>query len=128
MADARSSTPLTAGSDMSSLGLACSGGPADLLLVQGARASWYPLVYENYHDATKYARALRKREQKLLYVRVMADHLRLKTVVGGRRPARVPRCIVALCQRRSLIPYAWRSACVAEAGPMHRARRGTATR
>ena len=57
-----------------------------MLLVQGAGASWYPLVYENYDDATKYARALRKREQKLLYVRAMADHLRPKTVVVAAGP------------------------------------------
>ena len=52
----------------------------------GRGSQLVPLVYENYDDATKYARALRKREQKLLYVRAMADHLCPKTMVVAAGP------------------------------------------
>lgn len=57
------------------------GGPPGLLLVQCAGASWYPLVYENYDAATKHARGLRKREQKLGYALSVAQHLRPETLV-----------------------------------------------
>jgi L-ascorbate metabolism protein UlaG (beta-lactamase superfamily) len=43
------------------------GSEPDVLLVQCSGASWFPLVYENYDETTKYARGLRKREQKLSY-------------------------------------------------------------
>lgn len=52
----------------------------DLLLLQCSGASWFPLVYENYDEATKYARGMRKREQKLLYALSVANRLRPSTV------------------------------------------------
>ncbi|HEU0030786.1 MAG TPA: Rieske 2Fe-2S domain-containing protein [Kofleriaceae bacterium] len=50
-------------------------GKPDLLLVQCAGASWFPVCYDNYDDATKYARGLRKREQKLSYALAVANRL-----------------------------------------------------
>jgi UDP-MurNAc hydroxylase len=67
--------------------LACVGGQPDLLLAQGSGASWYPLAYENYDDATKHARGIRKRAQKLAYVRSIAEQLRPKTLVICAGPA-----------------------------------------
>ena len=57
------------------------GREPDLLLVQCSGASWFPLVYENYDEATKYARGMCKREQKLLYALAVANRLRPGTVV-----------------------------------------------
>jgi UDP-MurNAc hydroxylase len=62
------------------------GGPPDLLLVQCSGASWYPLVYENYDEATKHARAQRKREQKLSYALSVANHLTPKILVACAGP------------------------------------------
>lgn len=67
--------------------MACAGGSPDLLLVQGAGASWYPLTYENYDDATKHARGLKKRAQKLSYALATANHLRPKIVAVCSGPA-----------------------------------------
>ncbi len=57
-----------------------AGGEPDLLLVQCSGASWYPLVYENYDQATKQSRALVKREQKLSYALSVAKRMRPKAV------------------------------------------------
>lgn len=56
-------------------------GTPDLLLVQCAGASWFPLVYDNYGAATKFARGLRKREQKLSYVMATANRLQPRRIV-----------------------------------------------
>ncbi len=61
--------------------LAWIGSAPDLLLVQGAGASWYPLAYQNYDDATKQTRGLKKREQKLSYAAWMAHQMKPKTLV-----------------------------------------------
>lgn len=57
------------------------GAPPDLLLLQCSGASWFPLVYENYDDASKDARSRRKREQKLSYALSVAKQLTPKTLV-----------------------------------------------
>ncbi len=57
------------------------GRAPDLLLVQCSGASWYPLVYENYDDATKHARGLLKREQKLSYALSVAKRMQPRTMV-----------------------------------------------
>jgi UDP-MurNAc hydroxylase len=62
------------------------GGAPDLLLVQCSGASWYPLVYENYDQATKRARAQVKREQKLSYALSVAKRLRPKAVAAVAGP------------------------------------------
>src|SRR5262249_53915549 len=49
--------------------------------LQCSGASWYPLVYENYDEDAKRARALRKREQKLSYALSVANRLTPKTLV-----------------------------------------------
>jgi UDP-MurNAc hydroxylase len=56
-------------------------GKPDLLFVQCAGASWFPLVYDNYDAATKHARGLRKREQKLSYALATATRLHPSRVV-----------------------------------------------
>lgn len=55
--------------------IAAYAGRPSLLLVQCAGASWFPLAYDNYDDATKHARGLRKREQKLSYALAVAQRL-----------------------------------------------------
>jgi UDP-MurNAc hydroxylase len=67
--------------------LACAGASPDLLLIQGAGASWYPLCYENYDDATKHARGRKKREQKLRYALSTAKRLQPGVVVVNAGPA-----------------------------------------
>lgn len=57
------------------------GREPDLLLLQCAGASWYPMVYENYSDDTKHMRGMRKREQKLSYALSVANRLKPGTVV-----------------------------------------------
>jgi len=63
-------------------------GTPDLLFVQCAGASWFPLVYENYDEATKHVRGVRKRERKLSYALAAANRLRpVRLVACGGPPA-----------------------------------------
>lgn len=63
------------------------GGQPDLLLVQCAGASWFPLVYDNYDAASKHARGVRKREQKLSYALATANRLKPLNLVCCSGPA-----------------------------------------
>ncbi len=56
------------------------GASPNLLLIQCSGASWYPLIYENYNDQTKYKLGLMKREHKLSYAFSVAMRLKAKTV------------------------------------------------
>lgn len=62
-------------------------GRPDLLLVQCAGASWFPLVYDNYDAQGKHARSVRKREQKLSYALATANRLLPVTVACCAGPA-----------------------------------------
>jgi UDP-MurNAc hydroxylase len=52
-----------------------TGGRVDALAVQCAGASWFPLAYASIEPARKLALSQRKREHKLEYARVVAEHL-----------------------------------------------------
>jgi UDP-MurNAc hydroxylase len=63
-------------------------GTPDLMFVQCAGASWFPLAYDNYDAATKHARGVRKREHKLAHALAVANRLRPLTLVAcGGPPA-----------------------------------------
>jgi UDP-MurNAc hydroxylase len=53
----------------------------DLLLVQCAGASWYPMVYESLDEVTRTSRSKKKREQKLSYALSLAQQLRPEIVI-----------------------------------------------
>lgn len=56
------------------------GGSVDVLAVQCAGASWFPLTYANIDAARKRALSLSKREHKLAYAKTVAEHLRARTL------------------------------------------------
>jgi UDP-MurNAc hydroxylase len=63
-------------------------GSPDLMLVQGAGASWYPMVYENYDSKTNATLSQKKREHKLAFVYQIAKRMQpRKLAINAGPPA-----------------------------------------
>ena len=57
------------------------GGPPDVLAIQSAGASWFPLVYESLDAGRRLELSRRKREQKLAYTLAAARQMRPRHLV-----------------------------------------------